>query len=250
MIKSNYEVEILVNGHPVREYLHEGRYFIEARDGNTFSIKIKNNGYRRILAVPTVDGLSVMNGKEATFKSGGYIVNGYSSITIDGWRVSNDEVRKFFFTNPSNSYAKRKGKGGNVGVIGVAVFREKETIIHYQNQVYGSGGSCGGQSNSVGAGWSPQSAINILSCSTTTGSNFSGQSVRSVSQDVGTGFGESKTSQVVTTSFEEESSPDTVFELFYNSRKQLESMGVTFENVQYMVPRAFPNEFCEEPPTN
>ena len=126
MNKSNYIVEILANGHPLQEYFEKGKHYIEARKGTEFSLRIKNNGFKRILAVPSVDGLSVLDGKEAGEESSGYIINGYDSLTIDGWRVSDSEVRKFFFSNPEESYAKRKSNGDNLGVIGIAIYREKE----------------------------------------------------------------------------------------------------------------------------
>ncbi len=247
MIKSNYEVEILVNGSPVKEYFHKGQHFIEARGGNNFSIKIRNNGYRRILAVPTVDGLSVLNGKKASKKSGGYIINGYSSLTIDGWRVSDSEVNKFFFTNPSNSYAERTGKGGDVGVIGVAVFREKEVPPVYfaasSSKLYNLPATDWGPQGGIMRGSSAFSAQSLC-CSSASNSASAGSGV---SQDVGAGFGESKTSHVTTVSFDEEECADAVFEIFYNTRKQLENMGIEFHPVQYVAPRAFPNDYCERP---
>ena len=127
MQKRNYEVEVLVNGHPVKEYYKDGSVYIEGRKGVRFSIRIKNNGYGRIFAIPTIDGLSVINGKDANYDSPGYIINGYNSLTIDGWRTSDSEIAEFYFSSQRDSYRKRIGKNGNLGVIGVAVFREKPT---------------------------------------------------------------------------------------------------------------------------
>jgi hypothetical protein len=45
-------------------------------------------------------------------------------IDIGGWRKSMSEVAAFVFTALPESYAARTGRPGNVGVIGVAVFRE------------------------------------------------------------------------------------------------------------------------------
>jgi hypothetical protein len=45
---------------------------------------------------------------------------------VDGFRTSTTQVAAFRFSAVADSYAERKGKGRNVGVIGVAIFNEKE----------------------------------------------------------------------------------------------------------------------------
>ena len=129
MLKQSYEVEVLVNGKPAKEYAHSGKVYIEGRKGTHFSIRIRNNSYSRKLFIPTIDGLSVMNGETGDFNSSGYIVSSHDSITIDGWRTSDKEVAEFFFSSPEGSYAKKIKNGDNLGVIGVAVFEEETKII-------------------------------------------------------------------------------------------------------------------------
>ncbi len=51
------------------------------------------------------------------------------SYQITGWRKSNTEVAAFTFTDLPNSYAARTGRAANVGVIGVAVFRERAAAL-------------------------------------------------------------------------------------------------------------------------
>ena len=48
-----------------------------------------------------------------------------AGVEIDGWRKSMDEVAAFYFTALPDSYAARTGRPDNVGVIGVALFREE-----------------------------------------------------------------------------------------------------------------------------
>ena len=110
MYKQNYEVDIMVYGKPVREYVDKKKTYIEGRQGTDFAIRIKNNGSKRILAVTSVDGLSVIDGKESNYDidSQGYIISPYDSIIISGWRISDEKVKQFFFTNKENSYATRK----------------------------------------------------------------------------------------------------------------------------------------------
>src|SRR3990167_2472156 len=293
MLKSNYEFEVLVHGASTKEYYHEGRNYIEGKEGSRFSLSMRNNSSNRALFVPTVDGLSIMNGKEASYKSRGYIVNGHDSLTIDGWRTSDDKVAEFYFSSPKESYAKKIDKGGNLGVIGCAIFKEKEKVrviekiirekeyIPYpvwpkpywngadpwspkwglvttdsdpnSSMIYTLTAGSSGASGSI--------SQNTASCSflSASGGNKnslgdagkSSEGIRSMKASVGlgTGFGEDKYSPVVTVEFDKEGSPTEVFTLYYNTRENLEELGVEFRKPIYVAPSAFPNEdgYCERP---
>src|SRR6185437_846624 len=60
-----------------------------------------------------------------------YVLDSGEHYRITGWRKSNSEVAAFTFTASPNSYAARTGRPGNIGVIGVALFREKQRQIAY-----------------------------------------------------------------------------------------------------------------------
>ena len=45
---------------------------------------------------------------------------------VTGWRKSDAEVAAFNFTESPNSYASRTGRPANVGVIGIALYRERQ----------------------------------------------------------------------------------------------------------------------------
>ena len=115
----SYEVQILVNGSRCKQYYHNGKTFLEAKKGSEYTLEIKNNTWQRILAVCSVDGLDVLNGKPAAEDGNGYVINGYNSLKIDGFRLSDNEVAKFVFDYKGNSYAASKEDGSerNVGVI-------------------------------------------------------------------------------------------------------------------------------------
>ena len=87
-----------------------------------------------MLAVVSVDGVNVVSGKTASIDQGGYVLNPYQTVDITGWRKSYSSVAALVFSSPYDSYAARTGRPGNVGVIGVAVFRELRrptpVIIH------------------------------------------------------------------------------------------------------------------------
>jgi hypothetical protein len=73
-----------------------------------------------------VDGLDVLDGRPASFSKCGYVIGPRGSLTIPGWRTSMSSVAAFRFAAVPDSYAARKHEDTrNVGVIGVAVFREK-----------------------------------------------------------------------------------------------------------------------------
>ena len=122
-----YDVNILVNGSRCKQYHHDGKIFIEAKDGSEYTIEIKNNAWKRILAVCSVDGLDILTGKKAIEGNPGYVINAQNSGKFDGFRVSNEKVAKFLFGAKGDSYAASKGDNSerNVGVIGVRLFEEK-----------------------------------------------------------------------------------------------------------------------------
>lgn len=237
MQKSNFEVEVLVNGKPLKEYMHKGRTHVEGRRETRFSLRLTNNTYSRKLFVPSIDGLSVMDGKDASFDSGGYIVKPWSSITVDGWRISDEEVAEFYFSSPKDSYRKRIGKGNNVGVIGCAVFDEKVNYHLFQNSGSLLRGFSGGSS---GIGM-PTNDVYLCSASCSSLS-------KGPSQELGTGWGQTKVSEVVSVNFEREPSPSELIEIYYNTREQLEKMGIDFRKEPlYVTPQSFPGRFCKPP---
>ena len=80
---------------------------------------------RRLLAVTSVDGVNVVSGETAAQHQSGYVLDAWDSVAIEGWRKSLDEVATFYFTRLADSYAARTGRPHDVGVIGVALFREQ-----------------------------------------------------------------------------------------------------------------------------
>ena len=121
-----YELELLVDGAPARAYLHQGETWVLGRLGERYTLRVHNRSDRRIEAVVSVDGRDVVDGKPAEFlRKRGYLVEAWSTVDIDGWRVSQREAAAFRFSRVADSYAARTGSARNVGVIGVAVFPER-----------------------------------------------------------------------------------------------------------------------------
>jgi len=129
MKNGNFELEVCLGADtkPLRQYGHDGRTFVEGKPGTEFTLVFRNHSSDRVEVVPSVDGLSVMDGKPATEDSEGYVVEPYRRVVIRGWRTSLKDSSKFVFERRDGSYAAASGQGtGQCGVIGVLVYREKE----------------------------------------------------------------------------------------------------------------------------
>ncbi len=112
------------NGRPLRAARVDGRTIAVGRDGDRYIIRVENRSPARMEAVATVDGLDVVDGSDGDISHRGYVIPAYETLEIEGFRESEGTVRAFRFGATDDSYASRRGKGRNVGVIGVAVFRE------------------------------------------------------------------------------------------------------------------------------
>lgn len=103
-----------------------GKRFVIGRKNKTYSLVVKNICKSRLELVMSVDGLDVLDGKSASTKKRGYIIQPGKTLTVKGFRKSSDAVAAFKFASVSSSYSNLSGKGTrNIGVIGMAVFTEK-----------------------------------------------------------------------------------------------------------------------------
>ncbi|HEY9218215.1 MAG TPA: hypothetical protein VIO94_09205, partial [Phenylobacterium sp.] len=112
-------------GQEAQVYRHDGRLFVAGRPGARYGVRVTNNTGGRVLVVMSVDGVNVLTGETADYAQRGYVFDPYESYVVTGWRKSDSEVAAFNFTRLSRSYAARTGRPGDVGVIGVAAFRER-----------------------------------------------------------------------------------------------------------------------------
>ena len=119
----NFRLELLVDGVPLRQMRHRGKTYVEAPWNKDFDIQITCPSNGRYLAVCSVDGLSIMNGKTASSLDDGYVIE-KGSITIPGFRLNGSNVARFHFGDRSQSYANLIGKATNIGVIGLKIFAD------------------------------------------------------------------------------------------------------------------------------
>ena len=143
MLSSNgqYRAEVIIRGRgeiAATEVAHDGRTFVEGRDGTEYLLRFTNHSSKRVLIVPSVDGLSVIDGKPAALTSDGFVVDAFKTATIPGWMVDQDTAAKFVFAKKGSgsrdpakkTYAEQRGTDPtNIGVIGIAVFTEKVVVV-------------------------------------------------------------------------------------------------------------------------
>lgn len=254
-------VDILVNGRPIRKYAHENRVFIESRENTVYSIRIKNNGFYRRLVVVSVDGINVINGEPAGSSKAGYVINGYSSIDVAGFRTSLTDVHPFKFNLKKKSYAAKSpstgGDTSNCGAIGIEVYSESlsntilrsaslytpETTPMYDITCDSRTYACDVDSSLGGEG-----AVTCSSCWSSSNTASSLDKPRSF--DMGTEFSKQAIKDAAfETRFEIGMLVETI-SIYYASFTSLLSMGVPVSNrAQAYLPNPFPSRFCKPPST-
>jgi hypothetical protein len=114
-------------------YRHRGRDYVVGRPGNEYAIRVRNCSSRRLLAVVSVDGVNVVTGETAAPDQSGYVIEPYGYVNIEGWRKDLTRTAAFYFSDPEDAYATRTGRPDDLGVIGVAVFREREQPVRLKS---------------------------------------------------------------------------------------------------------------------
>ena len=112
-------------GRSLSVHWHRGRAYVAGRPGDEYRLRLRNRSGERLLAVVSVDGVNVVTGETAAPRQSGYVLPPWGTVDIRGWRKSLSQTAAFYFTDLADSYAGRTGRPDNVGVIGVALFREK-----------------------------------------------------------------------------------------------------------------------------
>jgi hypothetical protein len=128
-------VEVLVEGR--RAPLHPApdgaqRWYLEAREGARYAIRLRNRTAQRLAVSLNVDGLNVISGERAASASGPsdpgrmYVLEPWGLSEVRGWRTSLRDVQRFVFVDERSSYAARTGRdNARMGWIELAVYRER-----------------------------------------------------------------------------------------------------------------------------
>lgn len=245
MIKNNVEMSILINSHNAREYSSpmDLQTYIEGREGSEFTIRITNRNSFRVLAIPSVDGLSILDGKPAGSNSSGYILEASQVLDIPGWKVDNATAAKFFFSGMKNSvdesYVAQSGNDtANKGVIGLMVFNEKP---QYQNMMKGivAAAPMGAATLSSNPMRAFGMASSTLMCSNSiTASSATPTIDVSADSALGTGFGQATDFSTTKSTFERNDLL-CLMVMYYKDARGLKKVGIDVAK-QITRPSAFP----------
>ncbi|MEP7060968.1 MAG: hypothetical protein ABI881_01125 [Betaproteobacteria bacterium] len=222
-----------------------GQAFVVGNPGNEYRLHIRNLTGARILAVASVDGVNIVSGETASPSQSGYVLGPWESLDIDGWRTSLQKTAAFYFTTLADSYATRTGRPNDLGVIGVAVFRERPRVMEYR------------PSPKVSRNEASQDAMGGMTAKRERADQA--QRPESVEQDaakpsaaapsIGTGYGRDEWSSAQRVTFERAtSSPAEVLSVRYDRRENLIAMGVLPRpRVIGRAPDPFPGSFVAPP---
>jgi hypothetical protein len=123
----------------------QDRWYLQAKKGGNYEIRVRNTTSERIAFVIAVDGLNAINGTRTHMGSDEpmYVLDPYQSTTVKGWRKDLGNVSKFVFVDEERSYAARTDQAnGDLGWIRVAAFNEVRPIAWGRGEArYRDGGS-------------------------------------------------------------------------------------------------------------
>jgi hypothetical protein len=124
-----FEVEVLVGGRPLAQYLARGRRYIEALKGTEYELRIRNPLGERVAVALSVDGMNTIDARRSSaWDASKWVIEPYQSITIRGWQMSSARARRFYFTSERDSYGAKIGQTANLGIISAVFFRERQSV--------------------------------------------------------------------------------------------------------------------------
>jgi hypothetical protein len=248
-------------GEQLTPYRHSGKLYVAGSPGDKYALEVRSRSGERVLTVISVDGVNVLTGQTAAAGQSGYVLDPWRSYSINGWRKSMDDVAQFVFTALPDSYAARTGRPDNVGVIGVAVFREKVQPPVAVEPWRGSLGALakdsawhdrGADSGSL-TRQAPASPATLGKAESASGelaerrADSSAMPERQEAKRLGTGHGEREHSPTQWTDFVRASdSPAEVVTIYYDSRANLVARGI-IRGPRVVEPNAFPGGFAFVP---
>lgn len=223
---------------------HRGQYWLPGTPGHRYAVRLINRSGERLLAVLSVDGVNAVSGETASAQQTGYVLGPWQQMEVNGWRKSLSDIAAFEFTALSNSYAARTGRPDNVGVIGVAVFRERQPVVRaYEEAISKQQGPTDATRAESGAAASADRRRDNAPSSPAP--------VAAMPQEsLGTGHGQREWSHARQVAFERDSQhPAERHTLRYDSHANLMAMGVIAGPTRPFrhAPQAFPIGFVPDP---
>ncbi len=226
---------------PLPLYRHRGSVWVAGPPGSRYAVRLSNRSGQRVLVVLSVDGVNAVSGETAALSQTGYVLAPWQTTEITGWRKSLTEAAAFYFTALPDSYAARTDRPDNVGVIGVAVFRERERepqswLQRRPDAAAEPRVAQGGEERER----APESRAAPAAAAPSTTAKAGGLAR---DERLGTGHGEREYAPTTQTSFERASErPAELVRLRYDSYENLMASGV-LPRPRFLLPATPPNPF-------
>ncbi|MDM7948099.1 hypothetical protein [Hydrogenophaga sp.] len=242
------------SGEVLPVYRHQGEHWVAGRSGARYAVALRNTSSGRTLNVVSVDGVNVISGETAALHQTGYVLGAWQSYQVTGWRKSDSEIAAFHFTASPASYAERTGRPANLGVIGVALFREKVVpppVLMPAPRPYSPSqnrerlGAAAGEASAESAAPMAEQRASADGASAESLADSPVASRRMApaapAPRLGTGHGAREGDRVGHTNFERRSSrPDEIIRIRYDSFDNLVAMGVIPQRAVPPRPNPFP----------
>ncbi len=245
-------------GETLSTYIQNGKLYVPGTPGHRYAVRLSNRTGARVLAVLSVDGVNAVSGETASANQSGYVLDAWESAEINGWRKNLNEIAQFNFTALPNSYAAQTGRPADVGVIGVAVFTERESRWIAQQRIeraspppaprpWAKGAE---SSRDQAASASPAPDAGKMHSSEAQANAAIASSASPQRERLGTGHGDREYSHVSTTHFERASAlPAETLSIWYDSYQNLAARGIiTRRPIASHEPNPFPSSFVPDPP--
>lgn len=227
-VGSMVDVKVIdrMTGETLPMYWHDGRWWVPGKPGNRYSVSLVNRSGGRTLNVISVDGVNVVSGETAAHDQTGYVLSSGQQAQIAGWRKDLSRIAAFEFTALPNSYAARTGRPDHVGVIGVAVFREKARPFMPPSPPITQAPQEGASTADREAQAPRAVAPHAESRADSRAESRTDDSRRDRNERLGTGHGRSEHAPTQFVAFERaRSTPDETITIHYDSRDNLVAMG-------------------------
>lgn len=215
------------------EHPYSGEHWIAGTPGHRYGVRLANRSGERVLVVLSVDGINAVSGQTAHPSQTGYVLEPWQDTQVDGWRKSDDAVAQFVFTDLADSYAARTGRPRDVGVVGIAVFREQPAQRREWQRA-------------------PAAEARDAAAPAPAASARGGVASEAAQQSMGTAHGAREWAPVSRTGFVRASeSPAQVTQLRYDDVEVLAGLGILPRDGMppaWQAPRAFPGGYVPDPP--
>jgi hypothetical protein len=265
----NVDIVTRSDGQVLPVYPSGGRNWVVGTPGQEYAIRFCNTTPGRVLAVMSVDGVNVITGDTASPSQSGYVLNSYECADISGWRKNMSRTAAFYFAELPDAYATRTGRPENVGVIGVAVFRERPPRVTWREPriaeaprdrreantlppapgAFGQGAQSSADAATPAAEAARKEARGVVEAN----AQRSPSPPPSLASKLGTGHGRGEDSPAQWINFVRESAtPNETIAIHYDRRENLAAMGILPAPTPQIArtPNPFPGSthFVPDPP--